>query len=216
MYCLSIILSKYQTQNIIAIFALIFAYYAYRKSIIYDYQSWLDLAKSFQSELNYAKGWIGNSYSNDFEKDWRDPTKIVYPLTSEAVKAMIHKGHPPKNLFSKDFFEKLALYNERIEAFNHILNIQGMNFLNSDMYNKKEELDVFQSKAEYINKIIHKELISDKNNPNGLHYLYNYFSHELRDIGEKETSIVPWYFRYHEFILIAVIVFYLILDIFIQ
>jgi len=54
------VLDELQTQNIIAITALILAYLAYRKSIVDEYRSWLDLGKAFQHELNYAKHWINN------------------------------------------------------------------------------------------------------------------------------------------------------------
>ena len=202
------ILAKYQTQNIIATTALIFAYLAYRKSILDEYRSWLDLAKSFQHELNYARHWIGNSYENVIGLEWANPSKLVYPLTAEAAKALIWKGHPPKGIFSDDFFDKLAIYNERIQAFNHFVTIQGINYAMSDFANKNE-------KSLEINKIVHNGLIGS-NDETHLHYLYNFFRCELKIIEKTDLSIIPWYFKHPKQIIFATVAIYVIADYFIQ
>ncbi|MFH0863994.1 MAG: hypothetical protein V1858_02825 [Candidatus Gottesmanbacteria bacterium] len=206
------LLEKYQTQNIIAVIALILAYLAYRKSVIDEYRSWLDLAKSFQHELNYAKYWIGNSYEKMMSIDWSNPSRFVYPLTAEAAKALIWKGHPPKRIFPDDFFDKLAIYNERIQAFNHFLMIQGINYVVAEVDNKNEKIS---EKAKHINYIIHNDLIGSQDNYH-LHNLYNYFSCQLKMIEKADLLLIPWYFKYPERIVLATIFIYIIVDYFIQ
>ena len=200
-------LSNYETQNIIAIVALILAYLAYRKSITNEYKEWVDLAKSFRSELSYAKEWIGNSYNGTFLKDWEDPSKIIFPLTAEAVKALIQRGHPPTGLFPDDFFDKLTKYNERINAFNHLLFMQGMNYV---MYDK-EKYDESIEKATHINNTIHNHLIGNEGEFH-LHDDFEYFCCELNRIENCYTTLIPWYFRYPKLIIVCSLIIYIFAD----
>lgn len=204
-------LEKLQAQNIIAVFALALAYLVYRKSKVDEYRSWIDLAKSFQHELSYAKHWIGGSYNNSINLDWLKPSKLVYPLTDESVKALIWKGHPPKGIFSDDFFDKLAIYNERIEAFNHLLKIQGLNYA-SCKFETDDEGE--KQKTNHINSIIHNDLIGN-NGDYHLHSLYEYFKCELKMIDQNGISAIPWYFRYPKTIILLTFVVYMVIDYFI-
>lgn len=206
------ILGKLQTQNIIAITALILAYLAYRKSIMDEYRSWLDLFKAFKHELNYAKNWIGNSYNNSTNYEWTKPSKFVYPLTDETVKALIWKGHPPKGLFSDEFFDKLSIYNERIEAFNHFLNIQGLNYA-STKFETEDEGE--KCKTNHINSIIHNEFIGD-NGEYHLHHLHEYFQCELKIIERFGLAMLPWYSKYPKIIIIVTVIIYLVVDYFVS
>lgn len=206
------VLEKLQTQNVIAITALILAYLAYRKSIVDEYRSWLDLGKAFKHELNYAKNWIGSSYNKSTNFDWTKPSKFVYPLTDESAKALIYKGHPPKGIFSDEFFDKLAIYNERIEAFNHFLNIQGLNYITSKFETDDEGE---KNKTNHINSIIHNELIGD-NGEYHLHHLYEYFQCELKIIEKAKLLMLPWYFKYPKIIIIATFFIYFVIDYFIS
>lgn len=212
-----LIFEKYQTQNIIATIALILAYLAYRKSIIDEYKSWLDLAKSFHSELKYAKEWLGCTYNGSIEEGWLDPSKIVYPLTSESARAMIWKGNPPKGLFPEGFFDKLTLFNERIQAFNHMLLLQGVNFIKSEYEDNKGIIPDKSSKerAKHINTIIHNHLIGNQNEFH-LHNHYEYFVCELKSILKTDLNILPWYYKRPTLIVFSTLIFYLFIDYLIQ
>ncbi len=205
--------NKFETQNIVAVVALVLAYLAYRKSVIDEYKSWLDLAKSFQHELKYAKEWIGNSYKNIDNKGWVNPSSMVYPLTSEAAKALIWKGHPPRSLFSDEFFDKLAIYNERVQAFNHFLTAQAINYVLHGIYDEKSKL--YNEKTNHINKIIHNGLIGSTGEYD-LHSHYEYFRCELRIIENTGLSKIPWYFKNPIVMISLLLILYLTLDYFLQ
>lgn len=194
-------MSHYEAQNLIGYIALILGYLVYRKSIIDEYKSWIDLAKTFKNELNYAKAWIGTGY-NKSHPDANDPSKIVYPLTSECAKAFIARGHPPESLFSNEFMDKVVLYNERVQAFNHVLNMQSSNYVINTV--------TAREKAKYINDIIHPNLLGKKD-PWSLYNLYNYFDEELKVIFKKGI-LVPWYVNRSKLIIILSFVAYLLID----
>jgi len=208
------VLSRYEAQNIIAVFALIFAYLAYRKSIVDGYKGWIDLAKSFRAELEYARSWIGASYNNTCDKDWSNPGKIVYPITADTAKAIIQKGHPPKGLFSGDFLKWIVRYNERVLAFNEMLKSQKMNYVLAQFCNSEKNNFDEQSKekAKNINKIIHNKLIGNNGDESSLHSCYQYFSSELKNIEDRLVKITPWYFQYPIFVVGFFVLFYFILD----
>jgi hypothetical protein len=205
------ILADFSIGDLVAVLALILAYLAYRKSVMDEYESWLDLAKSFQHELNYAKHWIGSSYNKSTNYEWVKPSKFVYPLTDEAAKALIWKGHPPQGIFSDNFFDKLAIYNERVQAFNHFLNIQGLNYIASEFETKNEGV---KSKTNHINSIIHNELIGD-NGEYHLHNLYEYFNCELGMIRKNYLSIIPWYLKFPKFVIFSAVIILLIIRYFV-
>ncbi len=124
---------------------------------------------------------------------------------------MISKGHPPKGLFPADFFDKLTIFNERIQAFNHLLVIQGINYAVSRA--KNAEKDEFAKKAEHINNVIHNYLIGS-NGEYDLHNLYSYFQCELKIIINKGLSEIPWYYKnfWSWFLVFVGIAFYLLSD----
>ncbi len=198
-------ISRLETQNLIAFIALVLAYLAYRKTLIDEYKSWIDLIESLRHELNYAKDWIGGCYKGDILKEWEDPSKIVYPLTSESAKALIWKGHPPKDMFPGVFFDKLTIFNERIQAFNHILFIQGFNFITNPSGKKGKNC------AKHINNILHNHLIGSDGEFH-LHNLYNYLVIETRVISEIGLNKVAWYIKSPGIIITISTLFYLLVD----
>ena len=199
------IFNRYEAQNLIAFIALILAYLAYRKSIIDEFKNWINIVKSFLSELNYAASWIGNSYSYK-DSNWSNPTKIVYPLTFESVKALIQKGHPPFEIIKIHFFNNLAILNERIQAFNHILVFQVENYTNNKLNDQETK-----NKAQYLNEILHLQFIGDQNNK-ALFWLHQYFEKEISIILETWENKIPFYFKYPKLIIFLGLVSYLIID----
>jgi hypothetical protein len=199
------VLNHYEAQNLIAFIALILAYLAYRKSIVDEFKNWINLIKSFLSELNYASSWIGNSYSSK-DPNWSNPTKIVYPLTFESVKALIQKGHPPFEIIKNDFFNNLAIFNERIQAFNHILVFQVVNYTCNKLNDQETK-----NKAQYLNEILHLNFIGDRTNQ-ALFWLYQYFEREISIILVTWKNKIPFYLKYPKLIVFLGLITYLIID----
>ena len=120
-FFLLIFLLKFVANNI-EFFALILAYLAYSKSIKDKYDSWKSLLQSFLDELNTMHNWIGGEYKvNDFDKDFYNPDKHVFRLTTVTSEEIVRKGvnelYSPNEEGNK-YRDKLALFIERIEAFN--------------------------------------------------------------------------------------------------
>ena len=198
---LNLIRCHYEAQNVLAYIAIVLAYIVYRKSIIDEYKSWIDIIISFKNELDYSKGWISDVYVKP-HPDGRNPKKIVYPLTAVAAQSLIAKGHPPEGLLSEEFLNKTAIYNERIAAFNHVLQMQVFNYVVHE--NEK--------KAEYINYIIHNCLISG-NDPWNLNKLYEYLKKNIEKVLKKKaTDYLPWYLKRNYIILVLSLLTYLCID----
>jgi len=198
------ITSRLEGQNLIAFIALFLAYLAYRKSIYDEFKSWIDLIKSFKSELDYASAWIGNSYSSA-HADWYDPSKLVYPLTFESVKAILQKGRPPF-FIGEEFLKKLAIFNERIHAFNHLLNAQINNYIFNDS-NKQ----LTKEKAFFINKVIHLQLIGNLNTGT-LYFFHRYFDKEVSVILSIWKYKIPWHIKYPFLVFFISFFIYVIID----
>ena len=201
------IFKPYEAQNFIAYIALVLAYIAYRKSVLDNLKSWIDLIKSFKSELSYASSWIGNSYSS-LDPNWSNPSKIVYPLTFESVKAIIQKGHPPSEIIDEDFLDKVAIFNERVKAFNHILLGQIENYVNNSDPKQAQE------KAKYLNETIHLQLIGNQQTET-LFWLYLYFREKIAVIMAAWKEKIPFYIKHPKIIIALSFIFYLIVDFFI-
>lgn len=203
----NLIQSHYDAQNLITFIALFLAYLAYRKSIYDEIKNWINLIRSFKSELEYASSWIGDSYSS-IDQNWLKPSKLVYPLSFESVKSILQKGYPPEEIISREFLDKMALFNERIEAFNHLLIGQIVNFVVND-HNKKLTKD----KALTLNSAIHLQLIGDSQTKT-LYFLHKYFKNETEIILKTWKSKLSWFIRYPFFVFIVSLFFYLIIDFF--
>jgi len=199
------ITSHFEAQNLIALIALLLAYLAYRKSIYDDFKNWINLIKSFKSELDYASSWIGNSYAS-ISPDWINPSKLVYPLSFESAKAILQKGHPPSEIISQEFLDKLAIFNERVEAFNHLLRGQIINYV---LNNPNEKLS--KDRALFLNQGIHLQLIGN-NQTQTLFFLYKYFEKEVSIILETWQNKIPWYIKNTFLVFLLSLGIYLLID----
>lgn len=105
-------------QTILTFLGFFLAYLAYCKSIEDKYDSWKVLIQSFIDEITTAHSWIGGEYKeNDYNKNFYNPNKHVFKLTTIAAEEIIRKGIKDLNISDK-YRDKIALYIERIKAFN--------------------------------------------------------------------------------------------------
>lgn len=119
MYILNYIRDNYSIVNILTFLAFIFAYLAYAKSIEDKYDSRRSLLKSFLDEINTMQVWLGNEYKdNDYDKHFYNPSKQVFKLTTVAAEEIVRKGINDDRIINRTYRDKLALFIERILAFN--------------------------------------------------------------------------------------------------
>jgi hypothetical protein len=111
--------------NFIAFTALVLAYLAYRKSVFNKYESWDSLLRSLQQELKTQAPWLNASYPSDYEnKEFLSPGKIVYDLSFETAKEIARRGIGDLGIINKELERVIALFNERVETFNSLLDYQ--------------------------------------------------------------------------------------------
>jgi len=111
--------------DLITFAVLILAYLAYRKSILDKYESVKVLVRSLKKELDAQSSWLATRYSRDYEdKAFFSSRAIVYKLSFESAKEIARRGIPEDKLFKKNFENNIALFNERIDAFNAMLDYQ--------------------------------------------------------------------------------------------
>jgi len=114
-----ILIDTIELQNILTNIGIILAYLAYTKSIQDKYDSWKALLQSFLDELNTMHAWIGGEYKeNDYDKNFFNPNKQVFKLTTITAEEIVRKGINDIKIISDKYRDKLALFIERITAFN--------------------------------------------------------------------------------------------------
>jgi len=198
-------ISRFEAQNFIAFIALFLAYLAYRKSIYDEFKNWINLIKSFKSELDYASFWIGNSYTS-IDPNWMQSSKLVYPLSFESAKAILQKGYPPSEIISQEFLDKLAIFNERIEAFNHLLRGQIFNYT----FNNPSK-QITKDKALFLNQAIHLQLIGNAQTGT-LYSLHRFFEKEVSLILATWKYKIPWHIKNPFGVFILSLFLYFIID----
>lgn len=107
--------------NLLTLIALILAFFAYRWSVIRYFDSWKSLFISFKNDLYSQKNWLSTPYSHYSYKEAYDPGKIIFPLSFESLPEIICKGVAEVSGISNEFINQLSLFNERILAFNSLL-----------------------------------------------------------------------------------------------
>ncbi len=117
-------LSSIKSADLLTFIALILAFFAYRKSVLDKYDSWRALLQSFLDELNAQSSWIGGIYINSQDKLWYSPNKIVFVLSFESAREIARRGISDLKIISKELYQKISLFNERIDAFNQQLQYQ--------------------------------------------------------------------------------------------
>lgn len=111
----------FEISDLLTLTALILAFLAYRWSVIRYFNSWKSLFISLKNDLDSQKNWLSTSYPNYLYKEVYDPGKIIFPLSFESLPEIIRKGLAEIPGISNDFINQLSLFNERILAFNSVL-----------------------------------------------------------------------------------------------
>jgi len=234
------ILFEVRSSDLLTYIALLLAYVAYCWSVRQGYDSWKSLFISFRHDLNSQKNWFSTEYSDHSysDKNSYSPMKIIYPLSFESLHEIIKRGIGELRGVSTEFTECLSIFNERILAFNSILdhmkliasanpqqteelidflNELGLHNDNIDFENFKKK--IFETKKEKnilylaencrrLNKILHIEVIGDRNSKSGLNHLYTRIINELTQVIDHFDSNIPPLIRYKwQIILVSIVIF---------
>lgn len=140
---------KIKSQDLLTYLALVLAYLAYVWSINRDLNAWQSLFISFKEELNLFGNWLGGegygSSSEYRDKNSYSPYNIIFPLSFVALPEIIRKGPKEFNWIRKEFSEQLSVFNNRVAAFNSVLDrikhvCSANPVLSEQLYNKLRKL----------------------------------------------------------------------------
>jgi hypothetical protein len=164
-------LSSIKSADLLTFIALLLALLAYRKSILDRYDSWKALLQSFLDELKSQSSWIGGIYNNTQDKMWYSPNKIVFLLSFESSKEIARRGISDLRIISKELYEKISLFNERVDAFNKMLEYQkSIICANPPLANKLQDFleDSGLNKANVLSPQFSLTISNLQKNGNGL------------------------------------------------
>lgn len=240
------IIQKIRSQDLLTYLALILAYKAYAWSVNRDLNSWKSLFASLKVDLTNYKSWLGSEYYDERYKckNSYNPYKVVLPLSFESLPEIIRRGVSEFTWVSTKFTEQLSLFNERVAAFNSLLEYIKISVSSDpistekliDELNKLDYKDdnvsfdelkkrILQSKQQKevlylaenirrLNRILHVELIGNSTNEDKLHYLYTEINNELDNIRSIFDSKKPWFIRYEPTILFLSLITFVIIEFF--
>lgn len=238
-------LQEIKSGDLLTYLALLLAYIAYSWSVNRDLNSWKSLFVSLKADLDYAGQWLASEYSKETYQDKTSfsPRKIILPLSFESLPEIIRRGVAEFNWISTEFLNNLSLFNERVAAFNLMLDqvrkvvssnpvlTEKLNDQLSELglYNEeKPEFNEFKEKirelkkdnevfylAENIrrlNRVIHADLIGNKNSKDKLHYLYTKIREELEIILENFDKKRPFFIRFKWLMVLLSIPIFLLIE----
>jgi len=214
--------------------ALVLAYYAYTWSVNRDLDSWKSLFISFKNDLESQKAWLSSEYFGENYKDKNsyNPYKIIFPLSFESLPEIIRRGVAEFPWVSSKFVSHISLFNERIVAFNslidHMKTLVASNPIAAeklkdklnDLGLRKEDIEFDELKriildtkkvdetlylaesVRRLNRIIHVDLIGNKSKEDKLHFLYCEITKELDTFLETFDQKRPFFIRYRWMIII--------------
>ena len=122
--CLNLqFLSEIKSGDLLTFLALVLAYIAYVWSVNRDLEAWKSLLISFKNDLDSQKAWLGSEYFNKAYEDKNsfNPHNIIYPLPFESLPEIIRRGITEFSWISSEFTRQISLFNERVIAFNDLL-----------------------------------------------------------------------------------------------
>lgn len=220
--------------DFITYLALVLAYIGFRWTVNRDFESWKSLLTSFKKDLESQNLWLGGEYFEETYKDKNSysPAKIIYPLSFESLPEIIRRGSDDNVKISENFIGNLSIFNERIVAFNSLLenvkrvvsvnpiiteklkdklNDIGLDNDNTDFttFKKgicelKKEDDVFYlaENIRRLNRVIHVKLIGNRNNEDKLHCLYSKIKKETDFILKNFEKNKPWFIKHYKYCLV--------------
>lgn len=229
-FCLNLdFLLKIKSGDLLTYLALFLAYIAYVWSVNRDFRSWKSLFISLKADLKNQKQWLENEYFSEtynYDKSSFSPKKIIFPLSLESLSEIIRRGPKEFNWIRDEFVDQLSLFNERVEAFNKLLDqirqvvsadpivterlidqLNDLGFNNEDIgfdefksqirdKKRSNEILYLAENIRRLNRAVHVNLIGNKNDEDKLHYLYSKITEELENILKIFDKKRPWFVRY--------------------
>jgi hypothetical protein len=238
-------LLKIKSGDLLTYLAVFLAYIVYVWSVNRDFLSWKSLFTSLKSDLKNQKEWLENEYfpeTYNTDKSSFSPKKIILPLSFESLQEIIRRGPTQFNWIQEEFIDQLSSFNERVEAFNKLLdqislvvsadpitteklidqlkdfgfedeNI-GFDEFKKKIYDEKQKNEILYlaENIRRLNRAIHVKLIGNKNDEDKLHYLYSKITEELKNILEIFDKRKPWFVRYQWLIVVISIPLFILLE----
>jgi len=233
-----------KSADLLTYFALILAYIAYTWSVNRDLESWKSLFISFKNDLDSQKSWLASEYFGETYKDKNsyDPYKIIYPLSFESLPEIIKRGIAEFPWIQKKFINQLSLFNERVIAFNDLLDhikkaVTADSIITERLKDKLNHLGLDKESVEFndfkmrifkakktdqdfyladqirrLNRIVHVDMIGNKNKEDKLHYLYCEITRGLDIVLENFDTMRPFFIKQKWVIILLTLPFFMILE----
>jgi len=247
--CLNLqFLTEIKLGDLLTFLALILAYIAYTWSVNRDLEAWKSLFISFKNDLDSQKAWLGGEYFKETYKDKNsfNPYKIIFPLSFESLPELIRRGVAEFSWISSKFTNHLSLFNERIIAFNDLLDLikktitanalitERLKDKFNDLGLDKDSVEfddlkkkIFEAKktdadfylAEQVrrfNRIIHVDMIGNKSKEDKLHYLYSQIDEELDKILKDFDNKKPFFIKYKWLDILLSIISFMLIELFLK
>ena len=194
----------------LTLLAIILACWAYRESRVNKHKNYCELLLCFRFELEAQKAWI-NTDRKELDFSYYRPGN-VFKINFEAPKELMRRSD--RYVIEKidvDFGKKIAIFLERVEAFNQLVGVQdniNANFPDTvqkirqeyENVNSKQKLKTFEQKENLFKKNL-KELKVDENFYQEVYRINKIIHHGL--IGkqcrnhEHKLSCLYEYFQKH-------------------
>jgi len=209
-----------------------------------DHKSWKSLFISFKNDLSSQRAWLGSEYFADTYRDKNsfNPYKIIFPLSFESLPEIIRRGIAEFSWIPKQFINLLSLFNERIVAFNSLLDqikkINSADPIKTEKVKEKlnelgledenigfdelkikikeqkesEEILYLAENNRRLNKLVHVNLIGNGANDDKLYFLYSKIDRELDNILNIFDKKRPWFIKYKWLIIIISIILFYLIE----
>lgn len=247
--CLNLhFLSEIKSGDLLTFLALLLAYIAYTWSVNKSLEAWKSLFVSFKTDLNSQKAWLANEYFKETYKDKNSfsPCKIIFPLSFESLPEIIKRGASEFSWLSSEFIDRLSLFNERVVAFNDLLDyirksITADPIVSERLKDKLNNLGLDENKVEFdelekkilkakktdtdfylaeqirkLNIVVHVSMIGNKSMEDKLHHLYFEINSELDDILNNFDKKKPFFIKYKWLIILFSIVLFTLIEVFLK
>ncbi|HPY08393.1 MAG: hypothetical protein ACOX0H_00995 [Patescibacteria group bacterium] len=246
--CLNLhFLSEIRSGDLLTYLALILAYIAYAWSVNRDLEAWKSLFISLRDDLNSQKSWLQTEYFEDTYKDKNsfNPYKIIFPLSFESLPEIIRRGIAEFSWISNEFSNQLSLFNERVIAFNDLLDyikkVTTNSVITERLKDKLNDLGLDKDSVEFddlknkifeakrtdtdfylaeqirrLNRIIHVNIIGNRNKKDKLHYLYFQINKELNKILKDFDKKKPFFIKYRGMIILLSTLLFMLIEVFLK
>lgn len=237
-------LQFFKSGDVLTYLTLFIAYIAYAWSVNRDWKSWKSLFISFKYDLKNQKPWLGTEYFKGTykDKDSFNPRKIIHPLSFESLSEIIRRGVAEFSWIQENFIEQLSLFNERVIAFNDVLDyikktVTTDPIKTGKLHNKLDDFGLYKGSVEFdelknkisvekendevfylaerlqrLHKVVHVDLIGNNSNEDKLHYLHLKISEQLEEILKFFDEKKPWFIKYKNLIIIVSLILFILVE----